>query len=66
MSLFSNISKLSTTIGAEINDFDLKNVSKDDVQEFRAILSEHKVLFFPNQVLTIEEHVAFGELFGEL
>ena len=66
MSLFKNISKLSTTIGAEINDFDLKNVSKDDVQEFRAILSEHKVLFFPDQGLTIEEHVAFGELFGEL
>ena len=49
MSLFTNISKLSTTIGAEINDFDLKNVSKDDVQEFRAILSEHKVIFFPDQ-----------------
>ena len=60
------ITKLSNAIGAEITNIDLNKVSTDQVQQIKNSLSENMVIFFPGQSLSIEEHVAFGEKFGEL
>ena len=66
MSLFAHLKPISPSIGAEIHDVDLKDVDDVAATELKAILSKHKVLFFPNQDLSIEDHVAFGEKFGKL
>ncbi len=66
MSLFAHLRPISPSIGAEINDVDLKDVDDIAAKELKEILSKYKVLFFPNQDLSIEDHVAFGEKFGEL
>jgi taurine dioxygenase len=66
MSLFAQLNPISPSIGAEIHDVDLKDVDDVAATELKEILSKYKVLFFPNQDLSIEDHVAFGEKFGEL
>ena len=54
-------------LGAEICDVDLSR--EPDDQSFRTIrdaLLEHEVIFFRNQKLTPEQHIAFSRRFGEL
>ena len=56
-----HVTPLSATIGAEIRGVDLKQQLSDDiVAELRAALLRHKVIFFPGQHLSPEEHVAFA------
>ncbi|RQM33771.1 TauD/TfdA dioxygenase family protein [Rhodococcus ruber] len=59
---------LTCTIGAELFDVDLGEVSRDDTlfAELRALLLEHKVLFFRDQDITRAEHVALAERFVPL
>ena len=61
------ISPLTPAIGAEIGGIDL---AADDiaerVPEIRAALLEHGVIFFRDQHLTEEQHIAFARHFGEL
>jgi taurine dioxygenase len=45
---------------------DLARASASDAERVRALLLEHGVLFFPDQDLTIEQHVALGRHFGPL
>ena len=59
--------RLSPTIGAEVSGIDLGAPLGDDViAEVRAGLLEHKVLFFREQAITTEEHLAFARRFGDL
>jgi taurine dioxygenase len=62
--------RLSPTIGAEVSGIDLSARSAplgdDVIAEVRAGLLEHKVLFFRDQTITTEDHLAFGRRFGEL
>lgn len=62
------VEPLTCTIGAELSDVDLGEVSRDDTlfAELRALLLEHKVLFFRDQDITRAEHVALAERFGPL
>lgn len=61
------VRRLSGAIGAELRGVDLKQALPEaTVAEIRAALLEHKVIFFPGQHLTPEEHVAFGAQFGEV
>ena len=61
------IKPLSPTIGAEISGIDLRlGVSSSVLPELRAALLEWKVLFFRDQEITTEQHLAFASLFGEL
>jgi len=54
-------------IGAEIEGIDLGgHLSDDTIEEIRAALVRHKVLFFRDQDITEEQHIAFGRRFGEL
>jgi taurine dioxygenase len=62
------VERLTCTIGAELFDVNLGEVSRDEAQfaELRALLLEHKVLFFRDQDLTPAEHVALAARFGPL
>ncbi len=59
---------LTATIGAELHDVDLGEVSRDDAlfAELRRLLLRYKVLFLREQDITRAEHVALARRFGEL
>jgi taurine dioxygenase len=59
---------LTATIGAELRGVSLAEASRDaDVfARVRALLVQHKVLFFRDQDITRGEHVALAERFGPL
>ncbi len=58
---------LSPTIGAEIHGVDLRDGLDDDViAEIRGALLRWKVIFFRDQDITSEQHIAFARRFGEL
>ncbi|MDG2304236.1 MAG: TauD/TfdA family dioxygenase [Candidatus Binatia bacterium] len=61
------IDPLSPTVGAEIGGVRMSgDVSSEQIGEIRRALLEWKVIFFRDQDVSIEEHIAFGRLFGEL
>lgn len=59
---------LTATIGAELTNISLAEASRDDAlfAELRALLLQHKVLFFRDQDITRAEHVALARRFGPL
>lgn len=63
-----NAQPLTASIGAELHDVDLAEVSRDDAlfAELKALLLEHKVLFFRDQNMSRAEHVTLAERFGRL
>lgn len=61
-----NVRPLAAALGAEVTGVDLDNATEEDVAEIRKILLDHLVLFFPDQSLSLDGHVAFGKKFGEL
>jgi len=61
------IKPYSPTIGAEIHGIDLRQPMPDaTLASLRAALLEWKVLFFRDQDITTEQHLAFARRFGEL
>ena len=62
------VAPLTCAIGAELGNVDLGAASRDPglVNEIKALLLKHKVLFFRDQDITRAEHVAFARHFGEL
>ena len=60
------VSRLSAALGAEITNVDLAKVSDAEGYEIKSLLTEHKVIFFPGQKISVDEHVDFGSKFGEL
>jgi taurine dioxygenase len=62
-----NIRKLTPTIGAEILDIDLSRpLSKPVVAAVRQALLDNLVIFFREQTLTPEQHIAFARQFGKI
>jgi taurine dioxygenase len=59
--------RIGTTLGAEITGVDL-TADLDDavVDEIRQALYDYKVIFFRDQPVTSEQHVAFARRFGDL
>ena len=58
---------LGATVGGEISGVDLGAELPDEVvADIRQALADYKVLFFRDQALTPERHVAFARRFGEL
>lgn len=56
---------LSGTIGAELRGLDLRRDLDDDtIAAIRSVWLDRKVVFFPGQHLTPEEHLAFARRFG--
>jgi taurine dioxygenase len=61
------IDKLTPIIGAEIGGIDLsKPMSNRTADEIHRALAENLVIFFRDQHLTPEQHLAFGRMFGDL
>jgi taurine dioxygenase len=58
--------RLSGSLGAEVRGISLDRAGPADADAIRDLLTEHLVLFFPDQHLTPDTHIAFGRLFGEL
>ncbi len=56
----------TVTIGAEIHGIDLANVSNDEIAELKKLWLDWKVLFFRDQHITPEAHIAFARRFGDL
>lgn len=61
------VAKLTPIIGAEIGGVDLtKPLGNQAIAEIHRALAEHLVIFFRDQRITPDQHLAFGRLFGEL
>jgi taurine dioxygenase len=62
------VERLTCAIGAQVDNVSLGAASRDPalMADIRALLLEHKVLFFCDQDISRAEHVAFARHFGEL
>lgn len=60
------VEPLTPTIGAVVSGAALGNVNDATVAEIHDAWMEHCVLFFRDQTLTPEQHLAFGRRFGPL
>ena len=61
------IQQLSPVIGAEVRGVDLsQDLSDAAIAGVRQALLEHRVIFFRDQLITSEQHIAFARRFGEL
>ncbi len=60
------VKRLAGALGAEVFGPNLSAPGADDMDTIKALLLEHKVLFFPKQSISVEEHVALGEHFGRI
>ena len=58
--------RLSPAIGAELIGADLTTPTDTLVSEVRAALLRYQVVFFPDQDITRQQHIAFARKFGEL
>lgn len=56
----------SDSLGVEVHDVDLANLSDSDFATMRQAFFDHGVLFVREQELTPEEHIAFAERWGEI
>lgn len=61
-----DVRRLAGALGAEVRGVALADVSEDDIAEIKRLMNEHMALFFPDQNLSVDEHVAFGRHFGRL
>ena len=61
------IKPLNPVVGAELHGLDLRQaLPEDDIRAIKAALDRHQVIFFRDQDITPEQHLAFGRRFGEL
>jgi len=61
------VSKLTPIIGAEIGGVDLSQpLGNQTMDEIHRALAENLVVFFRDQHITPDQHLAFGRLFGDL
>jgi len=60
------VRRLGSALGAEVRGISLAGADAATASAIGDLLTEHLVLFFPGQHLTVEQHVALGEHFGPL
>ncbi len=56
----------AAALGAEIGGITLAGAGTEQVETIKALLLEHKVLFFPGQNLTLDQHTDLARQFGPL
>ena len=61
-----NISPITPAVGAEITGVDLASLNSEAVSAIKIAFLERHVLVFRDQMLTRDQHKAFGRLFGDL
>jgi len=57
---------VAAALGAEVTGVHLGDVDAERARTIEQLLVKHRVLFFPEQFLTMDEHVRFARHFGEL
>jgi taurine dioxygenase len=60
------VQPLSGSLGAQVRGLSLKQAGPEEARRIESLLHEHMVLFFPDQHLTPDAHIAFGRHFGKL
>jgi taurine dioxygenase len=60
------VTKTTPAVGASVSGVDLANIDDATLAEIRRALVDHCVLFFRDQHMTAEQHIAFGRRFGDL
>jgi taurine dioxygenase len=60
------VERLAGALGAEVRGVNLSEPTPAEIDEVKALLIENHVLFFPDQQLSVDEHVALGRQFGDL
>ena len=59
------VTPLATSVGAEISGIDLaRPVDEPELAEIRRAFGEYGVVFFRDQQLSLEQHIAFARCFG--
>ena len=61
-----DVKLLSGALGAEIKGISLKDTSPKNIKKINEFLLEHKVIFFRDQHITPEQHLALAGKFGPL
>lgn len=61
-----NVKRLSVALGAEVTGVKLADADAGDIAEVKRLLEEHMVVFFPDQFMSPDEQIAFGQNFGPL
>ena len=56
------VKRLSAALGAEITGLSLKNPTEELAESIEALLLEHQVLFFPDQHIDVDSHVALATI----
>ncbi|MEY3511901.1 MAG: hypothetical protein RL486_566, partial [Actinomycetota bacterium] len=60
-----DVTQIGSTLGAEISGVDLTTeLAEDVIAELQLALDNYKVIFFRDQPLTSDQHVAFARRFG--
>ena len=60
------VRKVTSVIGAEIHGVDLaQSLGNQQFEEIHDALMDNLVVFFRNQKITIEQHIASGRRFGD-
>ena len=57
---------ITATLGAQVSGVDMASVDGGTLDRLRKAWLDHKVLVLRDQHITVEEHIAFGRLFGDL
>ena len=60
------ISPLTPTLGAEISGIDIRNLNQADFDTLRSHWFEYKVIFLPEQNITLDDLQQFSQRFGDL
>jgi taurine dioxygenase len=60
------VRRATPTVGAFVDGVKLSHITEPAYREVRRALNEHCVLFFRNQELSVDQHIEFGRMFGEL
>ena len=60
------VTRATPNTGALISGVQIADIDDETFGEIRRALNEHCVVFFRDQELTVEQHIAFGRRFGDL
>ena len=60
------VTRLSAALSAEVRGVTLAGAEASEVDEIKRLLNAHRVLFFPDQHMSAEDHIALGRHFGRL
>ncbi len=61
-----SVAKVSPAIGAVVSGVQLADIDDETYSEIRRALNENCAIFFRDQHMTPEQHIAFGRRFGDL